>query len=131
MEVTDQKLATIDPTIWPTIKDDVQDVWIQMLPLTSANKPQDDGVSYIIITTADDDNIILIVKENDTIAQIRQKLREAGFNLHPNERLFYRGQELQDASILRDYSIPMKSSLQLLWISSGNDLAFPRGTQEA
>lgn len=125
MEVTDLKLAKIGPTIWPTIKDNVEDVWIQKLPLTSANKSQGDGVSYIFVTTADGDNIILIVRNNDTIAQVRQKLRETGFKLHRDERLFHQNQELENEETLRHYSIPMKSSLQLRWVSSGFEVAVP------
>jgi Ubiquitin family len=122
-EATDLKPSEIDPTVWPIIKDEIADVWIQTLPLTSANKSQDDDVSYILITTVGNGNIILIVKDNDTIAQIKQKLRETGFTLHRNERLFYKDQELEDGETLRHYSIPMKSSLQLRWVSTGYEVA--------
>jgi hypothetical protein len=79
LKVTDLKPAKVDPKIWPNIKDDVNDVWVETLPLTSANKPRDDGVSYIVVTTTDGENIILIVREDDIIAQVRQKLRDTGF----------------------------------------------------
>ena len=68
----------------------------------------------IFIKTLTGRTVTLIVQEEDTIAQVKQKLLDKDGVPIPEQRLIFGGHELQDEKTLKEYGIVRENTLHLV-----------------
>ena len=68
----------------------------------------------IFIKTLTGRTVTLIVQEEETIAQVKQKLLDKDGVPIAEQRLIFGGHELEDKKTLKDYSIVRENTLHLV-----------------